>query len=70
MKLKPSVFIKANRPFVKDYAETNLAPMFRRTFTVGRFAKAEVAVCALGLGTFYVNGHRLMQDLFCSPTSD
>ena len=70
MALKPSVFIKANRPFVRDYAETNPAPMFRRTFTVGRFAKAEVAVCALGLGTFYLNGRRLTQDLFCSPTSD
>lgn len=70
MSVKPTGFIKANRPFVWDYAPTNLAPMFRRKFTVGRFARAEIAVCALGMGVFYLNGHRITQDLHISPTSD
>ena len=70
MTVKPSGFIKANRPFVWDYSETDLAPLFRRRFTIGRFARAEIAVCALGMGVFYLNGRRIAEDLHCAPTSD
>ncbi len=63
-------FIKANRPFVWDYKDEDLAPMFRKSFTVESFARAEVSFCALGLGTFYINGRKVTEDLFLSPTSD
>ena len=63
-------FIKANRPFVWDYQEKDLAPMFRREFELGSFASAELSLVALGFGAFYLNGEKLTEDLFISPTSD
>lgn len=63
-------FIKANRKFIWDYRETDLAPMFRKTFELKTFSQATVSLCALGIGTFYINGFKLTEDLFISPTSD
>ena len=63
-------FIKANRKFIWDYQETDLAPMFQKTFDLDRFSCGEVSLCALGFGTFYINGLKITDDLFVSPTSD
>lgn len=70
MKIIPGGFIRANRPFVPEYAEMNPAPMFRKRFLLGRFVRAEIAVCVLGIGVFFVNGRPMTQDLHISPTSD
>lgn len=64
------LFIKANRPFFRGYRETDLAPLFRRRFTLPAFSHAEICVCALGMGVFYINGKPMTEDLHISPTSD
>lgn len=70
MRAIPGGFIKANRAFVWDYQQTDLAPLFRCVFTVGEFKHAEIAVAALGMGVFFLNGKKITEDRFISPTSD
>ena len=70
MAFEKAQFIKANREFIWDYKETDLAPMFRKTFELKPFSHVEVSLCALGFGTFYINGLKITEDLFISPTSD
>ena len=63
-------FIKSPAPFVRAHERTNPAPLLRRTFSVGEFQKAELKVCALGYGEFYLNGKRVTEDRFIAPVSD
>ncbi|GHU69487.1 alpha-rhamnosidase [Clostridia bacterium] len=70
MSLGAAPFIKPDAPFVWDYKDENLAPMFRRVFTADAFHTAEVTLCALGLGVFTLNGQPITDDLFISPNSD
>ncbi len=63
-------FIKTDEPFVAGYSQNAPAPMFRRRFTLDSLEKAEIFVCALGYGYFYINGKKITEDLFTAPVSD
>lgn len=63
-------FIKPNAPYTAEYRDRNIAPMFRRRFTLAGFKKAELRVCGLGYGYFWLNGTRISDDMFCAPVSD
>lgn len=63
-------FIKSNASFIAEYTQDAPAIMFRRRFSLGEFKKAEIYVCALGYGYFYINGEKITQDLFIAPVSD
>jgi alpha-L-rhamnosidase len=62
-------FIKASKNFSLDFVEDkNLCPMFRRSFTVdSAFEKAELSVCALGIGYSFINGKEVTDELFAPP---
>ena len=62
-------FIKSPSPF--RWHENAPAPLFRRRFTVdGLVGSAEVRVCGLGYGYYWLNGEPLSEDLFTAPVSD
>lgn len=63
-------FIKPDIPFVREYRETDPAPLFRRTFTLSRFTKATLRVCGLGYGYYLINGKPVTRDKFIAPVSD
>ena len=65
-----SLFIKPRAEFVYDFADRNLAPMFRRKFTVSNLGEAKISVCGLGYAYYYINGKLVSQDLFTAPVSD
>lgn len=70
MSFEKARFIKPNIPFVREYRETNPAPMFRRRFTLPRFTKATLRVCGLGYGYYWINGKPVSQDKLTAPVSD
>lgn len=70
MPFEKAVFIKPDMPFVRTYEKTSPAPLLRRRFTVGPFKRAELSVCALGYGEFYLNGEPVTLDKFIAPVSD
>ncbi len=70
MEFQKAVFIKSDAPFVRTYEKTCPAPLFRKRFSVGAFHKAQIAVCALGYGEFYLNGKRITEDKLIAPVSD
>ncbi len=62
-------FIKSPAPF--RWHENAPAPLFRQKFTVnGPVESAEVRVCGLGYGYYWLNGEPLSEDLFTAPVSD
>lgn len=63
-------FIKPDKPYIAEYRDRNIAPMFRRNFFLPRFEKAILRVCGLGYGYFWLNGQRVSRDMFCAPVSD
>ena len=63
-------FIKSPAPFVREHEKTNPAPLLRKAFSVGAFQRAELRVCALGYGEFYLNGRKVTEDKFIAPVSD
>ncbi len=63
-------FIKANVKNNNEFTYKNYAPMFRRRFELKDFKKAELTVCGLGYGYFYINGKKISKDLFTAPVSD
>lgn len=65
-----SSFIKADAEFARDFALRNLAPMFRRTFTVRAKGEAKLYVCGLGYAYYYLNGKKISDDLFTAPVSN
>lgn len=70
MAFEKAVFIKPDIPFHPAHEATHPAPLMRRRFTLGSFRKAELAVCALGYGEFYLNGRLVTEDKFIAPVSD
>ena len=70
MAFEKAVFIKPDIPFIRTHEPTNPAPLLRRRFTLGAFRRAELAVCALGYGEFYLNGQPVTRDKFIAPVSD
>lgn len=62
-------FIKSGAPF--RHHENAPAPLFRRRFMIeGPVESAEVRVCGLGYGYYWLNGEPLSEDLFTAPVSD
>ena len=56
-------FIKPDTDF--DKTDKTYAPLFRKTFeTYDNIESAEVLVCGLGIGYFYINGSTVSEDLF------
>lgn len=64
------IFIKTGKPFQSEYSEYAPAHLFRRRFVLERVGKAELAVCGLGYGYYYLNGQEVSKDLFTAPVSD
>lgn len=62
-------FIKPAIPF--DPADTQHchAPMFRKTFTLPAFERAELRFCALGMGHVWLNGRRIDEEVFGTDES-
>ena len=65
-----SLFIKPRAEFVYEFSARNLAPMFRRKFTVSNLGEAKISVCGLGYAYYYINGKLVSEDLFTAPVSD
>lgn len=64
-------FIKADVPFERAYTGREPAPAFRKVFALDALPEtAELTLCALGYGIFWLNGERVTEDLFLSPVSD
>lgn len=62
-------FIKPDIAF--DLNDKSYAPLFRKTFEHnGSVQSAELLVCGLGIGYFYINGKPVSDDLFTAPVSD
>jgi len=62
-------FIKANIQYNAD--NFSYAPMFRKTFTIDTdIESAEISVCGLGYGYYYINGKPVSEDLFTAPVSN
>lgn len=64
------IFIKTKQPFQAEYNNYAPAHLFRRRFVLDRFEKAELVVCGLGYGYYYINGMEVSKDLFTAPVSD
>lgn len=62
-------FIKATNTFDATYQGDVCAPLFRKKFVLGEFSNAEIFVCGLGYGYYYVNGKSVSDDLFTAPVS-
>ena len=69
-KAMEKIFIKTGKPFQSEYSEYAPAHLFRRRFVLERVGKAELAVCGLGYGYYYLNGQEVSKDLFTAPVSD
>lgn len=62
-------FIKPAIKFNKD--DKTYAPMFRKIFDADcEIHSAELFVCGLGIGYFYINGRAVPDNLFTAPVSD
>lgn len=62
-------FIKPDIDF--DKKDKTYAPLFRKTFMADDVTEsAELLVCGLGIGYFYINGKAVSEDLFTAPVSD
>jgi alpha-L-rhamnosidase len=63
-------FIKPGMPFIREYREENLAPMFRRKFRLDKVKTAHLSVCAMGSGRLWLNGRKVTDDLLITAASD
>ena len=70
MPFKKSYFIKPDAEFVREFSMRNLAPMFRKSFTVKKTERARLSICGLGYAYCYINGKRVSEDLFTAPVSN
>ena len=64
------IFIKTGKEFTSGYNDYAPAHLFRRRFVLNRVGKAELVVCGLGYGYYYLNGHAVSKDLLTAPVSD
>lgn len=69
MKLN-KVFIKSPKKLNKEFSFYDPAVRFRRKFFIQDFKKAEIYVCGLGYGYYYINGEGITKDKFTAPVSD
>lgn len=66
-----TVFIKSGKSLDPADHTNCIAPMFRCRFEVGvNFGKAELSVCGLGYGYYYLNGKNITDELFTAAESD
>ncbi len=63
-------FIKPKEKLSPQFTGENLAPMFRKIFTVSKVGSARLCVCGLGYGYYYINGKAVTEDKFTAPVSD
>ncbi len=64
-------FIEFPQAFDPTYTTHDPAPIFKKKFAFsGEVLRAEIAVCALGLGYVYLNANPITVDLFIAPVSD
>ena len=65
-------FVKSGEAFDPKFVkDSNPSAVFYNEITVDALPeKAELNVCALGIGYVYVNGKRVSDELFPSPPSD
>ena len=63
MKLN-KIFIKSPKKLNKDFSFENPAIRFRRKFYIGEYKKAEIYVCGIGYGYYYINGEIITKDKF------
>ncbi len=69
--MKSVNFIKTPSKFNKEFSLVAPCPRFRRKFTAEKgFTKANLSVCGLGCGEYYINGILVSPDKFISPFSD
>lgn len=64
------IFIKTGEVFQAEYSEYAPAHLFRRRFFLEKIGRAELLVCGLGYGYYYLNGKEVSKDLFTAPVSD
>ncbi len=60
-------FIKPQEKISPQFTGENLAPMFRKIFTVSKVGSARLCVCGLGYGYYYINGKAVTEDKFTAP---
>ena len=66
-----SFFIKPKENFKKEFLEKNPAPIYFKQFQIEVLPrKAELRICALGMGYAYVNQKQVGCDLFAAPPSN
>ena len=66
-----SSFIKPGAEYKREFAERNSCVIFYKELTVdARPKKAQLNICALGIGYAYINGKRVSKDLFAPPCAD
>lgn len=76
MKFQKGYFIRNSNSFKLEAngekpPEKNPSLMLRKTFSVEKLPrKAELLVCALGIGYGYINAERVSEDLFAAPYGD
>lgn len=63
-------FIKSSEKFKPEFTGRNIAPMFRKKFSLKKTNDAKLYVCGLGYGYYYINGKIVSNDLFTAPVSD
>lgn len=71
MEFKNGYFIRSGSLFKREFSEKNPSLMLRKKFDVKALPqKAEISVCALGIGYGYINGEKISEDLFAAPYGD
>ncbi len=57
--------------YIQEHELESAMPLLRKTFTVrGPVEKAELCICGLGLGVYYMNGQAVTEDVLTTPISN
>lgn len=71
MAFENAFFIKPKEDFKKEFSERNPSPIYFKSFRLDTLPKkAELRICALGIGYAYINQKSVSLDLFTAPPSD
>jgi len=71
LNIKKENFIECPHPFDKELKFEEPSPIFRKSFYVSEKPESAILeVCALGYGSYYLNGNLVTEDLFIAPVSD
>jgi len=65
-----AVFMKSDRPLVREYRKENDAIQFRKKVYLTKTENAKLYVCGLGFAYYYINGKKVSEDLFTAPVSN